>query len=53
MKIDETKLYSVKLSRLVKIGAFSYRPLNEIKMNGSVLAAIIAQEGEEVVDYVK
>jgi hypothetical protein len=53
MNIDKTMTYTVKLTRLIKLCAFSYRPLNDIEMSGSVLASIIAQDGEEVVDYAR
>jgi hypothetical protein len=52
-KIDPEKSYDVKLSRIVKWGRFTYYPLNIINMSGSLVAAIIAQEGEEVLDYVR
>ncbi len=52
-KIDTDKSYEVKLTRPVKRGAFTYKPLNEIKMSGIVVAAIIAQEGDEVLDYAR
>ncbi|MNF07205.1 hypothetical protein D3C80_2073360 [compost metagenome] len=52
-KIDPEKSYDVKLSRIVKRGRFTYYPLNEINMRGSLVAAIIEQEGEEVFDYAR
>jgi hypothetical protein len=53
LKIDPDKTYEVKLTRPVKRGAFTYKPLNEITMRGSVVAAIIEQEGDEVFDYAR
>ncbi|TWC90165.1 hypothetical protein FB593_1011445 [Rhizobium sp. SJZ105] len=52
-KIDTDKSYEVKLTRPVKRGAFTYKPLNEITMRGAVVAAIIEQEGDEVLDYAR
>lgn len=52
-KIDPDKSYDVKLSRVVKWGRFTYYPLNEINMRGSLVAAIIAQESDEVLDYAR
>lgn len=52
-KIDADKSYEVKLTRPVKRGAFTYKPLNEITMRGTVVAAIIEQEGDEVLDYAR
>ncbi len=52
-KIDPEKSYDVKLSRIVKRGRFTYYPLNEINMRGSLVTAIIEQEGEEVFDYAR
>lgn len=51
MKVDPKKTYAVKLARAVKQGAFTYRPLNEIQMAGTVLAAIIEKHGEDAIDY--
>lgn len=45
------KRYTVKLTRSVKRGAFTHKPLNEIEMAGSLLIEIIDAEGEEVIDY--
>ncbi|CUW99297.1 hypothetical protein [Agrobacterium genomosp. 2] len=53
LKIDSEKSYDVKLSRIVKRGRFTFYPLNEINMRGSLVAAIIEQEGEEVFDYAR
>ncbi|MGI8396375.1 hypothetical protein ACRYWZ_08370 [Agrobacterium deltaense] len=53
MKVDLKKSYMVKLSRPVKRGAFTLRPLNEIEMKGPVLAEIIDAEGEDVIDYAR
>jgi len=52
-KIDPEKSYDVKLSRIVKRGRFTFYPLNEINMRGSLVTAIIEQEGEEVLDYAR
>ncbi|QKJ91594.1 hypothetical protein [Agrobacterium pusense] len=52
-QIDPEKSYDVKLSRIVKRGRFTYYPLNEINMRGSLVTAIIEQEGEEVFDYAR
>ncbi|MDH0872144.1 hypothetical protein [Agrobacterium pusense] len=52
-KIDPEKSYDVKLSRIVKRGRFTFYPLNEINMRGSLVTAIIEQEGEEVFDYAR
>lgn len=52
-QINPEKSYEVKLSRPVKRGAFTYKPLNEITMLGKVVADIIEQEGDEVLDYAR
>jgi len=52
-QIDPEKSYKVKLSRPVKRGAFTFKPLNEIEMRGTVVTAIIEQEGNEVLDYAR
>lgn len=52
-EIDPEKSYVVKLSRPVKRGAFTYKPLNEIEMRGKVVAEIIEREGDEVLDYAR
>lgn len=52
-QINAEKSYEVKLVRPVKLGAFIYKPLNEIEMIGKVVADIIEQEGEEVLDYAR
>ena len=52
-QIDPEKSYKVKLSRPIKRGAFTFKPLNEIEMLGTVVAAIIQQEGDEVLDYAR
>ncbi|WLP53197.1 hypothetical protein [Agrobacterium fabrum] len=52
-KIDPEKSYDVKLSRIVKRGPVTFYPLNEINMRGSLVAAIIEQEGDEVLDYAR
>ncbi|MCZ7468516.1 hypothetical protein M0412_10620 [Agrobacterium sp. O3.4] len=52
-KIDTEKSYDVKLSRIVKWGRFTFYPLNIINMSGSLVAGIIAQEGDEVLDYAR
>ncbi|WP_170986358.1 hypothetical protein [Rhizobium sp. LC145] len=53
MKVNPEKSYQVKLARPVKLGAFTYKPLNEIDMAGKVLAAIIEQDGEDAIDYAR
>lgn len=53
IKINPDKLYDVKLTRIVKRGPFTFYPLNEINMRGSLVAAIIAQEGDGVFDYAR
>lgn len=53
LQIDTEKSYTVKLARPVKLGAFTYKPLNEIEMLGTIVAAIIEQEGDEVLDYAR
>lgn len=50
MIIDQAQTYSVKLARLVRVGAFTYKPLAEIEMTGVLLALIVEQEGEEAID---
>jgi hypothetical protein len=52
-KIDPDKSYDVKLTRVVKRAPFTYYPLNEINMRGSLVAAILAQEGDEVLEYAR
>lgn len=52
-QIDPEKTYKVKLSRPVRRGAFTFKPLNEIEMHGTVVEAIILQEGDEVLDYAR
>ncbi|MEH6691284.1 MAG: hypothetical protein V7774_08890 [Pseudorhizobium pelagicum] len=53
MIVNQEKTYLVKLSRPVKRGAFTYKPLNEIEMTGKVLAAIVEQDGEDAIDYAR
>ncbi|MFJ1307881.1 hypothetical protein [Agrobacterium sp. P15N1-A] len=53
IQIDAEKSYQVKLARPVKLGAFTFKPLNEIEMLGKIVAAIIEQEGDEVIDYAR
>lgn len=53
LQIDAEATYAVKLTRPVKVGAFPYRPLNEIEMAGTLLQAIIDQDGEEAIDYAR
>lgn len=50
---DPDLKYTVKLTRSVKRGVFTHKPLNEIEMTGSLLIEIILAEGEEVIDYAK
>lgn len=52
-QIDTEKSYRVKLTRIVKREPFTFKPLNEITMRGTVVAAILAQEGEEVFEYAR
>ncbi|CAD0207386.1 hypothetical protein NT1RE_02260 [Agrobacterium fabrum] len=52
-EINPDKTYDVKLTRVVKRAPFTYYPLNEINMRGSLVAAIIAQEGDEVLEYAR
>lgn len=47
------KKYAVKLTRSVKHGPFTYKPLDEIEMAGDMLTAIIEANGEEVIDYAR
>lgn len=53
IKINVKKSYDVKLTRIVKRAPFTFYPLNEINMRGSLVAAIIEQEGEEVLEYAR
>lgn len=53
MVIDEAATYMVKLARVVSVGAFKYKPLNEMEMSGAMLNRIVQQNGEEVVDYAR
>ncbi len=53
IKINVKKSYDVKLTRIVKQAPFTYYPLNEINMRGSLVAAIVEQEGEEVLEYAR
>lgn len=53
IKINVKKSYDVKLTRIVKRAPFTFYPLNEINMRGSLVAEIIDQEGEEVLEYVR
>ena len=50
---DPETRYIVKLARVVKRGPFSYSPLHEIDMAGSLLVEIIETEGEEAIDYAR
>lgn len=50
---SKTKTYAVKLARSIKHGGFTYKPLNEFEMKGTLLLAIIEKEGEEVIDYAR
>lgn len=47
------KTYVVKLTRAVKDGPFTHKPLNEIEMAGALLNAIVQANGEEVIDYAR
>ena len=51
--IDEAATYVVKLSRVVQIGAFKYKPLNEMEMAGAMLKRIVDEHGEEAVDHAR
>lgn len=53
MMIDEVAIYAVKLTRVVSVGAFKYKPLNEIEMAGTMLKRIVEENGEEVLDYAR
>jgi hypothetical protein len=53
IKINVKKSYNVKLTRIVKWAPFTYYPLNEINMRGSLVAAIVEREGEEVLEYAR
>ena len=53
MAIDEAATYAVKLTRVVAVGAFKYKPLNEMEMSGAMLKRIVEENGEEVVDYAR
>lgn len=50
---DPEKRYQVKLARVVKRGPFTYSPLHEIDMAGSLLIEIIEKEGKEAIDYAR
>lgn len=50
MIVDPTKTYKVKLSRIVRDGPFTYKPLHEIEMSGELLARLVDQEGEDIID---
>lgn len=52
-EINPDKSYDVKLTRVVKRAPFTYYPLNEINMRGSLVAAILADEGDEVLEYAR
>lgn len=53
MTIDEAATYVVKLSRVVQIGAFKYKPLNEMEMAGAMLKRIVDEHGEEAIDHAR
>lgn len=53
MKIEADKNYSVKLTRVVQMGPFKYKPLDDIEMTGTMLKKIVDQEGEEAVDHAR
>jgi hypothetical protein len=53
MTIDEAATYVVKLSRVVQMGAFKYKPLNEMEMAGAMLKRIVDEHGEEAIDYAR
>lgn len=52
MKIQPKAVYAVKLTRVVRFGKFTYKPLNELEMVGAAVSAIIEAEGEGVFQYV-
>lgn len=51
--IDEIRTYAVRLTRVVQIGAFKYKPLNEIEMAGTMLKRIVDEHGREAIDYAR
>ncbi|MFN3440964.1 MAG: hypothetical protein ACK4Z3_01030 [Rhizobium rosettiformans] len=53
MTIDEAATYAVKLARVVQVGAFKYKPLDEMEMAGAMLKRIVDENGEEVLDYAR
>lgn len=53
MMIDEAATYAVKLVRVVQVGAFKYKPLDEMEMAGAMLKRIVEENGEEVLDYAR
>jgi hypothetical protein len=53
MMIEEAATYAVKLTRVVSVGAFKYKPLNEMEIAGAMLKRIVEENREEVVDYVR
>lgn len=48
---DDETTYTVKLTRVVQHGPVKYRPGSEIEMTGAYLKELIAEHGEEIVDY--
>lgn len=51
--IDAAQTYAVRLARVVQIGAFKYKPLNEIEMAGTMLKRIVDEHGPEAIDYAR
>ncbi len=52
-KIDAAKTYAIKLSRTVTVGKHVYRPLNELRPEGSSFSTSLRSEGEEAIDYAR
>ncbi|MGF9694698.1 hypothetical protein AAIH46_17900 [Rhizobium sp. 0TCS1.26] len=53
MIIDREKRYAVKLTRAVKSGGFTHKPLNEIEMAGEILSALFEEHGEDAIQYAR
>ncbi|MGX1100260.1 hypothetical protein [Amorphus sp. MBR-141] len=50
MQIDPGTYYLVKLMRVCEVGPVRHRPLNEIRMKGTVVQKILDAYGEEAFD---
>lgn len=50
---DDETIYRVKLTRVVKHGPVRYPPGSEIEMTGAFLKALIAEHGEDAIDYAR